>query len=368
MADVFISYSRKDIAFARILHQALEENGFEDWIDWQDIPPTVEFMKEIYEAIEQADTFIFIISQTSVESETCSLEISHAVKNNKRLIPIVIDETDPGKVTPELAALNWLYFRRKDKFSQPFQDLIEAIQTDYAWVKAHTRLQVRALEWEYKEHDKGFLLRSGDLEEAEEWLAQTPGKDPRPTALQKEYIAASQGAATRRKRIAAVVTTISIILIIAATLTIVLLQARANRQREEARRAEIEQQLAADLIGAVQFGDLDAVKEALEAGADVNARDIYGSTLLHIAAYCCQIEIAEFLIEAGADVNARDDEGDTPLHEAAHYGHIEMVALLLDKGADMNARNNYAATPLQDAISESQTETAEFIRQHGGVE
>ncbi len=39
MTDIFISYSRKDIAYARILHEALKENGFETWIDWQEIPP-----------------------------------------------------------------------------------------------------------------------------------------------------------------------------------------------------------------------------------------------------------------------------------------------------------------------------------------
>lgn len=35
MTDVFISYSRKDIAFARLLHQALIVNELEAWIDWQ---------------------------------------------------------------------------------------------------------------------------------------------------------------------------------------------------------------------------------------------------------------------------------------------------------------------------------------------
>jgi len=40
MADVFISYSRKDIAFARLLHKALADNGLDTWIDWQDIPPS----------------------------------------------------------------------------------------------------------------------------------------------------------------------------------------------------------------------------------------------------------------------------------------------------------------------------------------
>ena len=244
MADVFISYSRKDIAFARLLHQAFEDNNFETWIDWQDIPPSTAWLAEVCEAIERADTFIFIISQTSIESEICNLEITHAVKNNKRLIPVVIDETDPKKVTPELAALNWLYFRRKDKFSQAFQDLIDAIQTDYAWVKAHTRLQVRALEWEYKDHERGYLLRGRDLQEAEEWLAQAAGKDPQPTALQNEYLMASRQAAIRRKRMTVGGAAIAAAIIIAAVLAITIIQAGASRKQEAARRSAASQQLA----------------------------------------------------------------------------------------------------------------------------
>ena len=57
---IFISYSRKDIAYAKLLHNALNENGFETWIDWQDIPPSSEWLNEVYTAIEQANTFIFI--------------------------------------------------------------------------------------------------------------------------------------------------------------------------------------------------------------------------------------------------------------------------------------------------------------------
>ena len=48
MTDVFISYSRKDIAFARLLHEALVENGLETWIDWQDIPPSADWLAEVY--------------------------------------------------------------------------------------------------------------------------------------------------------------------------------------------------------------------------------------------------------------------------------------------------------------------------------
>jgi hypothetical protein len=88
MTDTFISYSRKDIAFAKIIHESLQSSQLETWIDWQDIPPSVDWFEEIKEAIEQADTFVFIISPTSVKSEICSKEIAHAELNNKRLIPI----------------------------------------------------------------------------------------------------------------------------------------------------------------------------------------------------------------------------------------------------------------------------------------
>jgi len=98
MTDIFISYSRKDIAFASQLNKAFADNGFETWIDWQDIPPSTEWLKEVYAAIEEADTFVFILSADAALSEICRMEIEHAEKNNKRIIPIVINEIEPSKV------------------------------------------------------------------------------------------------------------------------------------------------------------------------------------------------------------------------------------------------------------------------------
>lgn len=167
MTDVFISYSRKDIAFAKLLHQALKENDLETWIDWQDIPPSADWLAEIYEAIEQADTFVFIISETSLASDVCGYEIAHATQHNKRLIPIVISDIEAGKVPKELAVLNWIFFEENgEKFTRAVDDLVTAITVDQAWVKAHTRLENRALEWEKKDQDSGTLLRGGDLEVA----------------------------------------------------------------------------------------------------------------------------------------------------------------------------------------------------------
>lgn len=200
MADLFISYSRKDIAYARLLHKTLSEHDLEAWVDWQDIPPSTEWLQEVYAAIEAAHTFIFLLSDSSTISEICNLEIEHARQNNKRIIPIVINEVEPSQVHPALAAINWIFSRSKDELQPAIAALIEAIQTDYEWVKAHTRLQVRALEWERAGQDKSFLLQGTDLRQAEDWLAAAPAKKPEPSLLQSRFIQSSRQAAARRQR------------------------------------------------------------------------------------------------------------------------------------------------------------------------
>ncbi len=61
MADVFISYSRKDKAFVQRLDEALRHREREAWVDWEGIRPMEEFMQPIYGGIESADTFIFLL-------------------------------------------------------------------------------------------------------------------------------------------------------------------------------------------------------------------------------------------------------------------------------------------------------------------
>ncbi|HPU44476.1 MAG TPA: ankyrin repeat domain-containing protein, partial [Dictyoglomaceae bacterium] len=65
----------------------------------------------------------------------------------------------------------------------------------------------------------------------------------------------------------------------------------------------------------VKTGTPEKVKEAIKAGADVNAKDTsYGMTLLMWAAENNQNpEVIKVLLEAGADVNAKDKDDRTPL-------------------------------------------------------
>lgn len=89
MTDVFISYSRRDKEFVFILQNALKAQNRETWVDWKDIPLSADWWAEIEAGIEATNTFVFVISPDSVVSKVCNQEIEHAVKNNKRLVPIV---------------------------------------------------------------------------------------------------------------------------------------------------------------------------------------------------------------------------------------------------------------------------------------
>lgn len=195
MPDVFISYSRKDQAFVHQLHDALVQHNLSPWVDWQDIPPTADWLAEIYTGIENADTFVFVISPDSIASDICGLEIAHAVGHHKRLVPILRRDVDSRAVPQPISSHNWIMFRETDPATTALDTLLKAISTDLDWVKAHTRLLTRAVEWDTRDHNRSLLLRGADLRDAEQHLA-APDKQPEPTALQRTYVQASRLAET----------------------------------------------------------------------------------------------------------------------------------------------------------------------------
>jgi WD40 repeat protein len=194
MAQVFISYSRMDRDFVRQLHEALEKTGRDAWVDWEDIPFTAEWRKEIYAGIEAADNFIFVISPDSVASIACREEAAYASGNNKRLIPILRRPVAPSEVPESLASINFIHFQKEDDFGSTFKSLIDTLDTDLAWKRIHTRLLLRAREWEQGARDNSLLLRGNDLRDTEHWLAQVANKEPRFTYLQRAFVQASRAA------------------------------------------------------------------------------------------------------------------------------------------------------------------------------
>lgn len=118
---------------------------------------------------------------------------------------------------------------------------------------------------------------------------------------------------------------------------------------------------------AAHFGNLEAAKELLSQGAEVNSvsKNELANNPLHAAVAGNHTRMVAFLIESGADINAKQQGGWTPLHGAAQHGNLGMVKLLVENGADVNALNNQGASALSLAAARNHQHITEYLQNKG---
>jgi ankyrin repeat protein len=110
-------------------------------------------------------------------------------------------------------------------------------------------------------------------------------------------------------------------------------------------------------INACRGGDLPAVKEYIEQGADIHAWD---DMSLRWAAERGHLEVVEYLIEQGANIHARYDAA---LRWAAYKGHLEIVKYLIEHGASIHANRDEA---LRGAAFNGHLQVANVLRKAAG--
>jgi ankyrin repeat protein len=114
---------------------------------------------------------------------------------------------------------------------------------------------------------------------------------------------------------------------------------------------------------AVEIGDIDAARKALDAGADVNAIDYdigyHGGTPLILATMSGRRDIAKLLLDRKADIDRTNSDGDTALHEAVLSRNTDFVEFLLDNGANTGISNKEGKTALMLAQEQSRDGTGE---------
>ncbi len=105
---IFFSYSRTDTEFAVKLASDLKKEGYDVWIDQEDIRAGSEWDRQIEEALTTSDCLVFIQSERSAASTNVLDEVYFALEENKTVIPVIISESKAPFRIKRLQHINFI--------------------------------------------------------------------------------------------------------------------------------------------------------------------------------------------------------------------------------------------------------------------
>ncbi|HBL28746.1 MAG TPA: hypothetical protein DD490_18070 [Acidobacteria bacterium] len=238
-AYVYISAAVGDAPFVARLRQALSGASLESWAPDGTLAAGGAGFEQALASIDGADAVLCVLSPESAASPFCRQEIDHALKRNKRLIPVLYRERDASLAHPALGPLEWVDLRDGEISEAALDKLFARIGTDFEWVRAHTRLLLRAAEWQAHQREASLLLRGRELKEAERWLAaSTAHRLPRVTDDQTAYVMASRKNTSRWMSLAVGILTVALLGTIGLSLFAYVQWRQAEEQRVQAAREQ----------------------------------------------------------------------------------------------------------------------------------
>lgn len=124
---IFLSYSFKDRPWVNEFATVLEQEGIDVWFDYHEISLGETIKERIKEALRASSTLVVILSSNSVQSPWIFFELGAAVADNKRIIPVVIDEV--GHEQLPLPLTKYQYLRESSPVSAA-KKVARAIRTE----------------------------------------------------------------------------------------------------------------------------------------------------------------------------------------------------------------------------------------------
>jgi hypothetical protein len=122
--QVFISYSRNDIEFVKMLALNLETQGFSVWWDVSKLQGGDRWMRAIQSAIDASQSCIVVLTPDSVTSEWVENEYTYALANKVKVIPLYLRRC---KVPIALATIQYIDFL-KNEHDFALRHLIAAVK------------------------------------------------------------------------------------------------------------------------------------------------------------------------------------------------------------------------------------------------
>ncbi len=195
MTHVFLSVSEKDHVIKEKIGKTLMRESWTIWTNKTDIKTGTAFQTEINRGIERADNFIYFISNDTLRSPYCQQELAYAFANNKRIIPLLIQETDFKSIPPNLLELQFIDltgYEDESKYRRGVDKLLKELKSDSHYYENHKLLLVKALKWQRQNHNPSILLRNYNLQHFAGWMKIAKQRqDHPPLPLQEEFVTES---------------------------------------------------------------------------------------------------------------------------------------------------------------------------------
>ncbi|XP_078348823.1 transient receptor potential cation channel subfamily A member 1-like isoform X2 [Oculina patagonica] len=113
-------------------------------------------------------------------------------------------------------------------------------------------------------------------------------------------------------------------------------------------------------------GSREIVQKLLDAGANVNVKDIEEKVPIHMATESGSLACVRALLDANLkSLHSAEYRLRTPIHYAAFEGHVHLVKFLLDKGANPDQRDENHLTPILLAARLDHYQTIVMLLDHG---
>jgi WD40 repeat protein len=195
MTQIFLAHAEEDNAAADQICRSLMREGFTVWTSKTDIQTGTDFQAAIDRGIEEADNLVYLLSPDALRSPYCRHEIDHALTLNKRIIPLLVRQTNPDAVPDFLRGLQYIDLTDNTTVAHHLHDesqLIRILRQDAAYYAEHKILLTKALKWQRQNRNPSILLRGYNLRHSEAWLKVAQQRpQSAPTPLQAEFIAES---------------------------------------------------------------------------------------------------------------------------------------------------------------------------------
>ncbi len=222
-ADLFICHDVDDIAVVEPIRSALAQYGFSSWISSKDIVKGTEYNQAIHGGVVKSSNLLLFLSRRSLKSAYCLKEYNFALKYNKRIIPILIEDVDDAEINESdfsgLALIQHINFTdltnevkveiqsredvkadvearsEKTPFEISLDEIVNTLNTNGSYHEQHRVFLAQALRWKEKEQKTSFLLRGFNLENAQSWLRINKNREQYPPLQEhSEFITASLAA------------------------------------------------------------------------------------------------------------------------------------------------------------------------------